>query len=114
MARASRVTLELEAKRLPILPGALEMAAHRMLTQGDRTNRDYVGEDVSLSVELSKEMCSVLFDPQTAGGMLMALPESKVGPMLDRLRPAYPEVAVIGRVTEPGSHALIVYGESGK
>jgi len=46
--------------------------------------------------------------------MLIALPESKVGPMLDQLRPAYPEVAVIGRVTELGSHPLIVRGENGK
>jgi selenide,water dikinase len=109
MARASRVTLELAADRLPLLPGALEMAAQRMVTQGDRTNREYVGEDVALSADLSKEMGSLVFDPQTAGGMLMALPASKVGPMLERLRPAYPEVAVIGRVTELGDHALVVH-----
>lgn len=111
MARASRVTLELAADRLPLLPGALEMAAQRMVTQGDRTNREYVGEDVVLSADLSKEMGSLVFDPQTAGGMLMALPESKVGPMLERLRPAYPEVAVIGRVTELGDHALVVHSQ---
>jgi len=112
MARASRVTLELAADRLPLLPGALEMAAQRMVTQGDRTNREYVGEDVALSADLSKEMGSLVFDPQTAGGMLMALPESKVGPMLERLRSAYPEAAVIGRVTELGDHALVVHSKS--
>ena len=111
MARASRVTLELAADRLPLLPGALEMAAQRMVTQGDRTNREYVGEDVVLSADLSKEMGSLVFDPQTAGGMLMALPASKVGPMLERLRPAYPDVAVIGRVTELGDHALVVHSQ---
>jgi selenide,water dikinase len=110
MAHASRVTIEIDASRLPLLTGAYEMAARKMLTQGDRTNREYVGENVEWSGYLSEELRRLLYDPQTAGGMLIAIQESQVEGLLERLRLSYPEVSIIGRVTELGSCALLVRG----
>src|ERR1051326_3769468 len=48
MARASSVTLEIESARVPLIPGALELAAAGMLTSGDKSNRAYVGEAVMI------------------------------------------------------------------
>jgi selenide,water dikinase len=44
-----------------------------MLTRGDKNNRIYVGETVKFSENVTKEMQSALFDPQTAGGLLISM-----------------------------------------
>jgi selenide, water dikinase len=98
VAKASQVTFEIHAADLPILPGALELAARKMLTQGDKTNREYVGDGVWFDTEVTKELASLLFDPQTAGGMLIAIASDKADALLARLRETYAEAAVIGQV----------------
>ncbi|HQR31911.1 MAG TPA: selenide, water dikinase SelD, partial [Blastocatellia bacterium] len=72
VAKGSGVTIELNSKQIPLIDGALEMARRKMLTQGDKTNREYVGNDFLLNTDITKEMASLLFDPQTAGGMLIS------------------------------------------
>ena len=67
MAKASLVTLEIEAASVPVLDGALELAGQGLLTSGDKTNREYVGEDVEIADTVAKELQHLLFDPQTAG-----------------------------------------------
>lgn len=98
VAKASGVTFEIHAAALPLLPGALDLAGQKMLTQGDRTNREYVGSGVALNPTLSKEMASVLFDPQTAGGMLIAIAQHKAAALLARLRETYADASIIGQV----------------
>ena len=46
LAKGSKVTIEIDSSRVPILQGALELASAGLLTSGDKTNRDYVGGDV--------------------------------------------------------------------
>jgi selenide,water dikinase len=108
VARASKVTFEIDSAQLPLLPGALKLAGKGLLTKGDQTNREYVGDDVLISKEVSKEMASVLFDPQTAGGILICIAEDKAAALLARLREHYSDAAIIGRVTERGAHSIIV------
>lgn len=108
VAKASQVTFEIHANALPLLPGALELAGRKMLTQGDKTNREYVGDGVALSSSVSKEMASVLFDPQTAGGMLIAIARDKSEALLTRLRENYPEAAIIGQIREFDGRCVVV------
>jgi selenide,water dikinase len=108
LARASRVTIELDSSRVPLLPGALQLAGAGLLTSGDRTNREYVGDDIKIDEGVSKEMGNLLFDPQTAGGLLIAIPAEHGGALVARLRETYARVEIVGRVLERGSHALIV------
>jgi len=108
VARASNVTLEIESARVPVINGALELAAAGMLTSGDKSNRDYVGGDVTIGEGVGKELASLLFDPQTAGGLLISLAAESAEELLKRLRENYPDAAVIGRVRERGSHLLVV------
>jgi selenide, water dikinase len=107
VARASGVTLEIDSRAVPTLPGALALAAQGMLTSGDKTNRQYVGDDALISEAVGKEMQSVLFDPQTAGGLLMAVTAERAESFLARLREHYPHAALVGRVVERGPHAIV-------
>jgi selenide, water dikinase len=100
MAHASKVTIEIEANTVPLLQGALELASKGMVTSGDKTNREYVGADVDISGAVDENLLKLLFDPQTAGGMLIAIPETKAEALLATLRDSYPRAEIIGQVRE--------------
>jgi selenide,water dikinase len=108
LARASRVTIEIESSRVPLLPGALDLAGAGLLTSGDKTNREYVGDDIVIAESVSKEMSNLLYDPQTAGGLLIAIPAQDSDALLARLRESYPHAAVIGRVVKRKPHSIVV------
>jgi selenide,water dikinase len=106
MACASKVTIEIEASAVPLLPGAFELASQGMLTSGDKTNREYVGGDVMIAGSVDENLVKLMFDPQTAGGILIASEEVKAEELLMRLQKKYPQASVIGRVKEPGNQIL--------
>jgi len=108
VARASGVTIEIDSGRVPLIPGALRLAAQGLLTSGDKSNRLYVGEDIELSDGVSRELASLLFDPQTAGGLLISIAEERAPELVARLRETYPDASVIGRVRERGPRSLVV------
>ncbi|MCA1567537.1 MAG: selenide, water dikinase SelD [Acidobacteria bacterium] len=108
MARGSDVTIEIEAGRVPLIPGALELAAQGLLTSGDKTNRLYVGDDIEVGVEVSRPLTSLFFDPQTAGGLLISIDPSRADALVARLREVYPDAARIGRIGVRGAHSLLV------
>jgi selenide,water dikinase len=108
MARASGVTIEIDAGAVPILEGALELAAAGVITGADRTNREYVGEDIEIAESVSDEMRRLFYDPQTAGGMLLSVAENRSQDLLARLQENYSAATVIGRVKEHASHSIIV------
>ena len=108
MARASNVTILVEPAKVPIIEGALELAAAGMLTSGDKTNREYIGEDIEIDEAVDKNLVKLLFDPQTAGGMLIAISAARADDLLVRLRENYPRAQKIGRVLELGEHAIVV------
>ena len=94
MAKASHVTFKIESKKVPLLPEVIELIELKMLTRGDRNNRIYVGETVRIEERVSGEMQSALFDPQTAGGLLISLEEGKAERLINELESA----TIIGRV----------------
>ncbi len=98
MARASKVTIEIDAAAVPLLDGAMDLAAIGVLTSGDKTNREYVGADVEIAESVDQNLVKLLFDPQTAGGMLIAVSENKAEALLKTLQANYPNARVIGRV----------------
>jgi len=50
----------------------------------------------------------LLYDPQTAGGLLLAIAEERANDLFSGLRAKYPQAAIIGRVTECGARAIVV------
>ena len=104
MAKASDVTIEINSETVPLLPDVLELIRDGMLTRGDKNNRTYVGETVAIADHVSREMQSALFDPQTAGGLLVSLPGEKAAQFLESV----PDATQIGVVTEKRSHLIEV------
>jgi len=108
MAKASNVSIAIEPVTVPLLEGALELAAAGMLTSGDKTNREYVGEDIRIDESVDENLVKLLYDPQTAGGMLISIAADRADDLLVRLRENYPRAAVIGRVKGSGKHSIVV------
>jgi len=108
MACASNVTIEIESARVPLISGALELAAAGSLTGADKTNREYVGEDVSLDEGIDPNLVKLLYDPQTAGGLLLAISEDKADDLLSELRRNYPRAEIIGRAQNRGERRIVV------
>ncbi|MEW6729936.1 MAG: selenide, water dikinase SelD [Acidobacteriota bacterium] len=100
MAKGSRVTFQINPERVLVLPKALDLAAEKILTRGDRTNREYLGKEVEFAPEVSDPMRSVLFDPQTSGGMLISISAEKAPLLLAELLNAGIVASEIGRVVE--------------
>lgn len=84
LAAASDVTLEIEAGQVLLLPGALELAQRGVLTGADCRNRQYVDGTVVLE-GVSEGLERVLFDAQTSGGLLIAVPAENADRLLDLL-----------------------------
>jgi selenide,water dikinase len=72
MAEASGVAFRIEASRVPILEGALEYVAQGARTGGESRNRHAWQEKTTFQDGIADELASVLFDPQTSGGLLVA------------------------------------------
>ena len=104
MAKASNVTLNIESKRVQLLPDVLDLIEQKMLTRGDKNNRAYVGENVLFKDGVLEEMQSALFDPQTAGGLLISIAEEKAETYLNKVKTA----RIIGRVENLGNKFLRV------
>jgi selenide,water dikinase len=77
MAAASGVALRFSAASIPILPGALEYASRGIVTGGAARNRQYLHDKVTIAGGIAEEMRHVLFDPQTSGGLLLAVDPGK-------------------------------------
>jgi len=79
-----------------------------MLTGADKTNREYVGDDVEISSAIDPNLVKLFYDPQTAGGLLLAVAEDRAKNVLAELRANYPRADVIGRLTKRGMKAIQV------
>jgi selenide,water dikinase len=108
LACASKVTIELDANAVPLLDGALELAAAGLLTSGDKTNREYIGQDIEIAETVDKNLGKLFFDPQTAGGMLISISPDRANELLARLRENYPRAEMIGGVRERGQRSIVL------
>jgi selenide,water dikinase len=108
MACASEVTIEIDSARVPIINGALELATAGLMTGADQTNREYVGEDVEIDSHIDSNLVKLFFDPQTAGGLLLAIPAEKADDLLSALRSDYLRAEIIGRVNEGSAPRIVV------
>jgi len=108
MACASNVTIEIASSRVPLINGALELARAGMMTGADKTNRECVGEDVSLAEGIDPNLVKLFYDPQTAGGLLLAIANERANELLNELRRNYPRAEIIGRVSERSGKTIVV------
>ena len=103
IARASEVTLRIDSSNLPILPGALDAWAAGARTGGADRNAAYLKSLVEWGA-VSDPLQAVLLDPQTSGGLLIAVSADKVAGLLA----AVPGAVEIGEVLPRGASAIVV------
>jgi selenide,water dikinase len=108
LAEASGVLVELEAAALPVYPQAREMAAMGLIPAGSYSNRDYYLPRVLEGQNLAPEVLDILTDPQTSGGLLMAVAAERLAALLAALRQGGANGWVIGRVGEAPAGRLKV------
>jgi selenide, water dikinase len=109
MALASKVTLEIEADQVRLLPGALEYAEQGALPGGLKNNREFASCAVETVSPLSGPTEDLLYDPQTSGGLLITLPEADAAALAESLEPAYR----IGRVLPRGAKPIRLISTAG-
>ena len=105
MAAASHCTLDITANAVPILEGARELVAGN-IPGGGRTNRQHFGERITIDPGVPDGLADLLFDPQTSGGLLIALDAALAAATVIRLRAEGLPAAAVGRST-PSTDKLI-------
>jgi selenide,water dikinase len=108
MARGSNAALELAALAVPILPDALRLQAKGYVTGGLRANRRYVEDVLHIEGELDQDLVDLLLDPQTSGGLLIAVAEEKESRFRQALTERQAAAARIGRVVGQGSPRIVL------
>ena len=110
MAQGSGCTLHLQTGKIPYHPEALEMADMGLIPAGAYRNRDFAETAAEVQGEVSRAMQDILYDPQTSGGLLIAVDERDGEELLRELKSAVPDAAAIGYVTEAEEKAVIIEG----
>ena len=96
----SGVSLVLDSATLPLLPGAARLAGRGFLTGGCKRNRAYLADKVVVDSAVRAEIEEIAFDPQTSGGLLVALEPRAAERLVKRLRAAGIAAAtIVGRAT---------------
>ena len=107
LARGSGVTIALQSKAVPIMAHAAEMAAMGIVPGGAARNLDFAAPFMAASA-IDAAALDILADPQTSGGLLIALPERDAVALSHQLTESGITGAIVGRVETFGQYALRV------
>ncbi len=110
LAEASGVSIELHMTSVPLIPRALELAGMGMLPAGSIGNRNHYLPKTTITQGLDPINVDLMFDAQTSGGLLLAVPPHKLDEARDMLRAAGDLAAHIGtaRTLEASSTPLFI------
>ncbi len=104
MARASKAAVRLHADALPLMEEARELAEFGLLPAGAHSNRAFCGEQVRVASDVDLPLADLFFDPQTSGGMLLAVrPEDRTR-LADALAEHGDSAWEIGEVVSPSEN----------
>ncbi len=98
MALGSDVSLRISASAVPLLPGALECVASGFIPGGLKNNRDFAECCVEFDAKVPDEIRTLLFDPQTAGGLLISVSANVADALLAALHAKNVPASLIGEV----------------
>ena len=98
IARNSGVGMRIEATQLPLLPGAASYVEKGCMPGGLNTNREFLADIVQLEAHVDPHVAALIFDPQTSGGLLFALPPTAASQLQSRLAAAGHPCWPIGEV----------------
>jgi selenide,water dikinase len=98
VAAASGVRIEIDTRALPELPGATDHARAGITTGGARRNREGLGAAIDIAPGADPARVALAYDPQTSGGLLIALAHDAAGDVVARLREGGDAAYVVGTV----------------
>jgi selenide,water dikinase len=107
MAAGSNVTIEIDSKALPIIPGVLEIAAQNR-SGGMSTNKDHFLPGVEFGREVPDALRDLVFDPQTSGGLLISMAPEAADETMAKLTKAGIHAVFIGSVRSNTDRRLII------
>jgi len=97
MSEGARLVLEVEAARLPLLEGALDLVRGGALSGGCTRGKQFYGPRVSIGSGVEAALADLVFDAETSGGLLLAVPEAQAAGLARQLADeGVPASAVVG------------------
>jgi len=108
MAKASKVSLIINSKDIPLISNVVEYASMGLVPAGAYSNRNFLGDNVQFKDRVPEAMKDILFDPQTSGGLLISLPKEFKGDLLKALENIPTNYAIIGEVIEKSEKYIYV------
>ncbi|WBU59362.1 selenide, water dikinase SelD [Paracoccus albus] len=107
MARGAGLALKIDRSSIPLLTRAADLAGSGHRTGASDRNWDAVGPDVQLPDDITDAERDILTDPQTSGGLLVAVAADRANELLAEIRKQHPSAAIIGEA-EPGEGLIVV------
>ena len=108
MAEGAGCTIELWPGRVPIVPQALELARDGIIPAGAYRNLEFAGPEVETAGTFPQAVLDCLYDPQTSGGLLLAIAEERGAELLRRLADTGVTAAAVGRVRPRGPRRIVL------
>ncbi len=102
------VSFEISYQAVPILPGALQAVGDGMIPGGLNNNRDFIGDCVGFAENVPEDNRALLFDPQTAGGLLVSVAPNFADKAIELFLTHGTPAAKIGRVVAKTSPLISV------
>ena len=110
MAKLSRVDFEINFDAIRLLPGAEEFARRGVFPGGMDRNQEYFAQWVECDSSLPEYAQGLLYDPQTSGGLLMAVAPDRANALLAELRAQGEEAFMLGSVGAGTGKILVTSG----
>ena len=88
MASGSGVTLVIESAKLPLLQDATHLAEKGYITGGCKRNREFLQDKIFIEQSIREGLIEVALDPQTSGGLLIAVANRHASQLLEELKSA--------------------------
>jgi len=109
MASRSGVEIEIYGESIPVFPGVRDLIRADVVSGAVERNREYSSAFVRRDRAAGQDLETLLYDPQTSGGLLMAVRRAKAPALLAALhKRGVSSAAVVGRVTRKGPARLIL------
>jgi selenide,water dikinase len=108
MAAGSGVSLRIDSAKVPLLEGALDCVRNGFIPGGLKNNREFAECLVGYEANVPEEIRTILFDPQTAGGLLLSVARADTASLLTALNNAGVPAVEIGEVLPQGKPLIQV------
>lgn len=108
MANGGNVSIELNYDAIPKFEGIYELAQMGLLPEGVYKNRNFAEQAVEAKAHIDTAMQDILYDPQTSGGLLIAVPEQHAPKLLQRLRDHLEIASIVGHVIDKQEKTIII------